>query len=695
MGLNILDIFGEYVFNDNIMKQRLPDNIYKNLKRSILENLPLDNDIAETVATVMKSWAMEKGATHFTHWFQPMTNITAGKHDSFLSKKLNGDISLEFSGKELTKGEPDASSFPNGGIRNTFEARGYTAWDCKSPAFVRNNSLYIPTAFCAYTGEALDAKTPLLRSMEIISQQAMRLLKIFGSKNTEYVTSTVGAEQEYFLIDRKMYDSRLDLKICGRTLFGSKPVKGQEMDDHYCGRIRLRVANFMNQLDEALWKLGVASKTKHNEVAPAQHELASIYSCANIACDNNQLIMEIMREVAKKNDLACLLHEKPFNGVNGSGKHNNWSLSTNTGQNLLEPGSTPYQNIRFLIFLCAIITAVDTHGDLFRISSATASNDLRLGGNEAPPTIVSIYLGQELTQILQNIANGNLNKDSEQNFLKLGVSTIPKVIRDNSDRNRTSPFAFTGNKFEFRMVGSAASVAFSSYVINTTVAQAMKEISNRLENCKNFDNEINQIITDTMNNHGKVIFNGNSYAEEWVQQAKERNLFNLTNTVDAIKEFNSKKNIELFENCKVLTQSEIKSRYQIMLENYIKTIQIESNTMIEMVNKQILPSCIKYIGKLAEANNNLKQSNVTNDSINNILLDLSTNIQNIYINLNKLIENSKNYPRHMDKLNLAIYYRDKVMTQMTELRKTVDYMENKVDKEDWPIPGYTNILYQI
>ena len=539
--------FGCKVFNDAVMCEKLSKNTYKSLRRSIDLGLPLEPEVADVVATAMKDWAVELGATHFTHWFQPMTSFTAGKHDSFISPQKDGKVILEFSGKELIVGEPDASSFPNGGLRNTFEARGYTSWDCTSPAFVRDNTLYIPTAFYSYTGEALDTKTPLLRSMEALNKQALRVLKAFGNKTATHVTPTVGAEQEYFLIDREKYEQRLDLKLCGRTLLGAKPPKGQEMEDHYCGRIRLRVASFMKQLDEALWELGVTSKTEHNEAAPAQHELAPVFESVNVACDHNQLTMEVMREVAKKNGLACLLHEKPFDGVNGSGKHNNWSLSTNDGQNLLDPGKTPYENLQFLVFLSAVIIGVDKYADLLRMSAANTGNDFRLGGHEAPPTIISIFLGEQLTHVLENIADGANPDQTPSCVLETGVATLPKLPKDDSDRNRTSPFAFTGNKFEFRMVGSSASISIANYALNTIVADSLLEIADRLENCADFDGEIQKIVRDAIKTHGKVIFNGNNYTDDWVVEAEKRGLPNLSNTFDAIGAMVEPKNIALME----------------------------------------------------------------------------------------------------------------------------------------------------
>lgn len=693
MNNNIEDFFGTMVFNDYTMKKSLPKTIYESLNKSITENLPLKSDVADVVAVAMRDWAIEKGATHFTHWFQPMTNITAGKLDSFISLQKDGNVIIDFSGKELIKGEPDASSFPNGGIRNTFEARGYTAWDCTSPAFVRDQTLYIPTTFCSYTGEALDTKTPLLRSMEVISKQAMRLISIFGT-TAKSVFPTVGAEQEYFLIDRSKYEKRLDLKICGRTLFGNKSIKGQEMGDHYFGRIKLRVSNFMKELDEELWRLGVPSKTKHNEVAPAQHELAPIFTKANIACDNNQIIMETMRIVAKKNGLACLLHEKPFKDINGSGKHNNWSLSTDEGVNLFEPGNSPYENMQFLLFLCSVIKAVDEYGDLLLTAISTAGNDHRLGSSEAPPSIISIFLGDDLKNILNDISNGNDNSSYNCDFLKTGISTAPSLTKDNSDRNRTSPFAFTGNKFEFRMVGSSASVAFSTYIINTIVAKSLNYIADRLENCENFDLEVKSIIRDIIKDHKNVIFNGNNYTQSWIQLAKNRNLYVSENTVDSIENFISKKNISILEEFNILSKSEIYSRYEIMLENYCNTIHIEANTIIDIVNKQILPSSIKYMGDLSFSYNQTKIAGVTNMYTKDLIFKISENINFISNQIKNLSDFISNYG-YESPIEKATHYRDIIGPNINLVRKYADELEEIVDSKTWDIPGYTDILYNI
>lgn len=693
---NVMKDFGCLVFNDAVMMERLPHATYKSLRRSIDLALPLDPEIADIVAAVMKDWAIENQATHFTHWFQPMTGITAGKHESFISPKKNDKIILEFSGKELIKGEPDASSFPNGGLRNTFEARGYTAWDCTSPAFIRGNSLYIPTAFCSYNGEALDAKTPLLRSMEILSEQAMRILKLFGNTTTTHVIPTVGAEQEYFLIDREAYEKRLDLKICGRTLFGTKPPKGQEMDDHYCGRIRIRIAEYMKQLDEVLWKLGVPSKTKHNEVAPAQHELAPIFESCNVATDHNQLIMEMMRIVAKKNHLACLLHEKPFAHVNGSGKHNNWSMSTNDGVNLFDPGKTPYENIQFLIFLCAVIRSVSLYPELLRMTTASVGNDRRLGAQEAPPNIISIFLGEHLTKILFAIAQGNEQRETEDVSLELksNVSTLPSLPKDDTDRNRTSPFAFTGNKFEFRMVGAASSIATANFVLNTIVADSLKTFADILENSNDFDASIQKIISDTVKNHGKVIFNGNGYTNEWAQKAKELGLPDIPDTVEAAKAYIQEKNVALFERFGILTSSGCQARYEIMLERFSKIIHIEAHTMIEMVRRHILPALIKYVGMVGSTVERLESSTVHNDYLLSHLAKLSQSISDI-AQSTEILENQMSYAEEENYLQQAVYYRDKVLAQMEKLRHNVDEVEGLVGKEYWPIPNYTDLLYRV
>lgn len=687
--------FGCKVFNDRVMRDKLSKGTYQSLRRSIDEGHPLEPAVAEVVASAMKDWAVEQGATHFTHWFQPMTTFTAGKHDSFITPTKEGLGILEFSGKELIVGEPDASSFPNGGLRNTFEARGYTSWDCTSPAFVREGTLYIPTAFYAYTGEALDTKTPLLRSNEAVNKQALRVLRAFGNTSATRVSPTVGAEQEYFLIDREKYEQRLDLKLCGRTLFGARPAKGQEMEDHYCGRIRLRVRQFMRDLDEALWELGVPAKTEHNEAAPAQHELAPVFGAVNVACDHNQLTMEVMREIAKKNGLACLLHEKPFQGVNGSGKHNNWSLSTNDGQNLLDPGKTPYENMQFLVFLSAVICAVDDYADLLRMSAANAGNDFRLGGHEAPPGIISIFLGEQLTDVLEHIAQGDVIDQTPSCVLETGVATLPKLPKDGSDRNRTSPFAFTGNKFEFRMVGSSASVATSSYILNTIVAESLCKIADRLEKCNDFDAEIQKIVQETVRDHGRIIFNGNNYTEEWVQEAAKRGLPNFNNTVDAITAMTAPKNIAVMEKHHVMSGAECHSRYEIMLENYCKIINIEAATMCEMMRRQILPAAIHYAGGLARSFSELKAAGIENTSIRELANRISTGVSEADATVSRLEDALETCTGIVDMLENARFHRDTIRSIMQELRDISDRMERFVSAEEWPIPTYADLLYRV
>ena len=687
--------FGSRVFNDRVMRDKLSKGTYLSLRRSIDEGHPLEPAVAEVVASAMKDWAVEQGATHFTHWFQPMTTFTAGKHDSFIAPTKEGLGILEFSGKELIVGEPDASSFPSGGLRNTFEARGYTSWDCTSPAFVREGTLYIPTAFYAYTGEALDTKTPLLRSNEAVNKQALRVLRAFGNTQATRVSPTVGAEQEYFLIDREKYEQRLDLKLCGRTLFGASPAKGQEMEDHYCGRIRLRVRQFMRDLDEALWELGVPCKTEHNEAAPAQHELAPVFEAVNVACDHNQLTMEVIREVAKKNGLACLLHEKPFQGVNGSGKHNNWSLSTNDGQNLLDPGKTPYENMQFLVFLSAVISAVDDYADLLRMSAANAGNDFRLGGHEAPPGIISIYLGEQLTDVLEHIAHGDVVDQTPSGILETGVATLPKLPRDGSDRNRTSPFAFTGNKFEFRMVGSSASVAISSYVLNTIVADALCKIADRLERCTDFDAEIQKIVQETVRDHGRIIFNGNNYTDEWVEEAARRGLPNLHNTVDAITAMIAPKNIAVMERHHVMSSAECHSRYEIMLENYCKILNIEAATMCEMSRRQILPAAIRFTGGLAESFSSLKAAGIENRSVRDLAQLLSDDISEADRLTGELERALERCAESADLLENARYHRDCIRRLMEKLREVADRMEKFVAASEWPIPTYADLLYRV
>ncbi|WP_024834071.1 glutamine synthetase III [Ruminiclostridium josui] len=694
----ISQIFGSNVYNDTVMRERLPKATYKALKKTIDEGLPLDFEIAEVVASSMKDWAIEKGATHYTHWFQPMTGITAEKHDSFINPTDDGKVILEFSGKELIKGEADGSSFPSGGLRATFEARGYTAWDCTSPAFIKNNTLYIPTAFCSYTGETLDKKTPLLRSMECLSKNAVRLLKLFGNENVTRVTPTVGPEQEYFLIDKKMYDKRKDLIFTGRTLFGSKAPKGQEMDDHYYGSIKPRVSAFMKDLDHELWKLGISAKTEHNEVAPAQHELAPIFTTANIATDHNQLVMELLKTVALRHGLVCLLHEKPFAGVNGSGKHNNWSLTTNDGQNLFDPGKTPHENAQFLIFLCAVIKAVDEYADLLRLSASNPGNDHRLGANEAPPAIISIFLGDDLTKILDQIVSGEDIETNGIEKLKVGVKTLPALRKDTTDRNRTSPFAFTGNKFEFRMVGSSASIASPNFFLNTIVAHVLEEFADRLEKAKDFSKEVNNIIKDVVKENGRVIFNGNGYSDEWVKEAEKRGLPNIKSYVEAIACLLKEKNMAVMEKHNVFSRVEMHSRYEISLEKYIKTINIEAMTMLEMAKRQLLPACIKFETEIAKSINEIKNCGIEADlSANTELLNETASFVSQFKKEISLLENSLSKAQHSfeDTFEQAMFYRNDVFARMEALRKVADELERIVDSNIWPIPTYADILFNI
>ena len=692
----LIDIYGSNVFNDSVMRQSLPKETYKSLRKTIEEGLPLDPQVAEVVASTMKDWAISKGATHFTHWFQPMTSITAEKHDSFISPTPDGRVLMEFSGKELIKGEPDASSFPSGGLRATFEARGYTAWDYTSPAFVKDNSLYIPTAFASYTGEALDKKTPLLRSMDALNRQALRILRILGDKTTKRVTTTVGPEQEYFVIDKKLFDQREDLILTGRTLFGAKPAKGQEMEDNYLGQLGDRISAFMSDLDTELWKLGVAAKTKHNEVAPAQHELAPLFTTTNIATDHNQLTMETMRKVALRHGLVCLLHEKPFAGINGSGKHNNWSMATNDGQNLLEPGKTPHENIQFLLFLSATIKAVDDYADLLRVAAASPGNDHRLGANEAPPAIISIFLGEQLTDILDQIEAGGATKSKSGSSMNLGTTSLPALSKDTTDRNRTSPFAFTGNKFEFRMVGSMQSIAQANFVLNTIVAESLCQFADRLEKSKNVNKEINTIILEVIKDHKRVIFNGNNYTDEWVAEAKKRGLPNIRNTVDAIAAIRAEKNLALMEKHCVLSRIEMESRCEIQYEIYIKTVNIEGLTMVEMSKRQILPAVIRYKTTLASSINSILSAGGNADVEKALFTSISESTIAFSANLAKLEkEIEKAAGLHGNTKAQAVAYRDTVFKTMGELRKDADTLETMVDADYWPIPTYSKLLFNI
>jgi glutamine synthetase len=692
----LTEIFGSNVFNEATMKECLPKATYKALKKTLDLGTPLDPTVAEVVANAMKDWAVDKGATHFTHWFQPMTSITAEKHDSFISPTADGKVIMEFSGKELIKGEPDASSFPSGGLRATFEARGYTAWDCTSPAFIKDDTLCIPTAFCSYTGEALDKKTPLLRSMEAISKQAVRVLGLLGNTTSTKVITTVGPEQEYFLIDKKSYDARKDLILTGRTLFGAKPSKGQELDDHYFGALKGRVLAYMKELDNELWKLGVLSKTKHNEVAPAQHELAPIFTTTNIATDHNQLVMETMKKVALRHELVCLLHEKPFAGINGSGKHNNWSMSTNDGQNLLEPGHTPHENEQFLVFLCAVIKAVDEYADLLRITAANPGNDHRLGANEAPPAIISMFLGDQLTDILEQIENGGAKSSKTGGELRIGVTTLPPLPKDSTDRNRTSPFAFTGNKFEFRMVPSSASIAGPNFILNTIVSESLSQIADSLEKAEDVHKEVQVMLEGILKDHKKIIFNGNNYTEEWVEEAEKRGLRNIGSTVDATKALIADKNVKVLEKHGVLSKIELESRYEIVLENYIKTINIEAQTMLEMSKRQILPAAIEFSGKLSDSYNKVIATGLKVDTT--VIGDLLANILTITNSFNDNIQKLEAFTEKAaglegDIFEIACYYRDVVFAEMAALRIDGDKLETIIEEELWPMPTYGDILF--
>jgi glutamine synthetase len=691
------EMFGSLVFNDFVMKQRLPKETYKALQKTIQDDLSLDIGIANVVANAMKDWAIEKGATHFTHWFQPLTGITAEKHDSFITPTADGKVLMEFSGKELVKGEPDASSFPSGGLRATFEARGYTAWDPTSPAFIKGTTLCIPTAFCSYGGEALDKKTPLLRSMQALNKQALRILRLFGNTTATSVKTTVGPEQEYFLIDKSVYDQRKDLIYTGRTLFGAMPPKGQELEDHYFGTIKTRVSAFMTELNEELWKLGVLAKTQHNEVAPAQHELAPIFSTTNIATDHNQLTMELMQRLAKKHDMVCLLHEKPFEGVNGSGKHNNWSLSTDTGINLLEPGETPYENAQFLLFLCAVIKAVDEYQDLLRISVASAGNDHRLGANEAPPAIVSMFLGEELTGIIEAIDSDSAYDAKAKTLMKIGVNVLPHFPKDTTDRNRTSPFAFTGNKFEFRMLGSSLSIAGPNIFLNTAVAESLKQYADALEKAEDFNLALQMLIKDTIAKHKRIIFNGNGYDDAWVAEAEKRGLLNLKTTPDCMAYVLNEKNVKLLTSHNVLTKTELHSRYDISLESYCKVLNIEALTMLDMTNKDILPAVSAYAKELSETALAKKSFIAGADCTyeEKTVEKLSALSGTLYLKmceLKKALCGTKNIP---DLGEQSFYYKDHVLPAMEELRKAADELETITAKEYWPFPSYGDMLFSV
>ncbi len=695
---NVPGIFGSMVFNEATMKERLPKATYKALQKTIQNGDPLDINVANIVANAMKDWAIEKGCTHFTHWFQPMTGITAEKHDSFINPTDDGNVIMEFSGKELIKGEPDASSFPSGGIRATFEARGYTAWDPTSYAFVRDGSLYIPTAFCSYTGEVLDKKTPLLRSMERISTEAVRVLKLFGKNDVTRVNTTVGPEQEYFLVDKELYDQRKDLIFTGRTLFGAKAPKGQELEDHYFGAIKTRVAAFMKELDEELWKLGIFAKTKHNEVAPSQHELAPIFTTTNLATDHNELTMEIMKKVAENHGLVCLLHEKPFAGVNGSGKHNNWSISTNTGENLLDPGKNPAGNTQFLLFLAAVIKGVDEYQDLLRVSVASAGNDHRLGANEAPPAIISMFLGDELQGVLDAIEEGKPYESAGKNRMQMGVDVLPDFMKDTTDRNRTSPFAFTGNKFEFRMLGSSLNIACPNIMLNTIVAEELQQFADLLEKAEDFDSAVMELIRKTIKEHKRIIFNGNNYADEWVQEAEKRGLLNLKTLPEAMAHYVSQKNIDLFEKHNVYTAKETRARCEIQLDNYSKVINIEALTMLDMAKKDILPSVSAYVRELTDtalAKKSLSASistKVEEDLVNGLsqkLLCFANKIEELE---NALI-GVADY--ESDPQKCAEYYCNTVFAKMQELRAIGDEMETETASDYWPYPTYGDLLFSV
>ncbi len=700
MAQSIPEMYGSLVFNDKVMRSKLPKDMYKALKKTIENGTHLELDVANSVAVAMKEWATENGATHYTHWFQPMPNVTAEKHDSFISPTGDGQVIMDFSGKELVKGEPDASSFPSGGLRATFEARGYTAWDPTSPAFIKDKTLYIPTAFCSYSGEALDKKTPLLRSMDVLNKEAVRILHILGNKEVRHINTTVGPEQEYFLVDKDLYKKRKDLIFCGRTLLGASAPKGQEMEDHYFGALKPRVAAYMHDLDEELWKLGIPAKTKHNEVAPAQHELAPVFDTTNVAVDHNQLTMEIMKKVADKHNMVCLLHEKPFEGINGSGKHNNWSMSTDTGVNLLDPGKTPAENTQFLVFLVAVIKAVDDYADLLRVSVASAGNDHRLGANEAPPAIVSIFLGDELTDILKSIENDTFFNNKHAVQMDIGAKVLPHFTKDTTDRNRTSPFAFTGNKFEFRMLGSAASVANPNIVLNTAVAEVLSEFSAALKDVpeEEMESAVHALLKKTIEDHKRIIFNGNGYTDEWVEEAEKRGLYNLKTTPDALPHFVDEKNIALFTKHGIFTKEELFSRYEIWLENYYKTINIESNTLAEIIQKQVIPSVFTYVEKLADTAA-VKKSVVADVSVASeaaLISKLSTLADTMTKDLETLkADTAKALAASDDVLACAKAYQETVLEDMDTLRKSADEAEALIPDELLPYPTYDELLFSI
>ena len=701
MGHSIPEIYGSLVFNDKIMREKLPKDMYKALKKTIENGTHLELDVANSVAVAMKEWALEHGATHYTHWFQPMTNFTAEKHDSFISPTVDGQVIMDFSGKELVKGEPDASSFPSGGLRATFEARGYTAWDPTSPAFIKDRTLYIPTAFCSYSGEALDKKTPLLRSMDTLNKEAVKILRLLGNTDVKHINTTVGPEQEYFLVDKDLYNKRKDLIFCGRTLVGAPAPKGQEMEDHYFGTLKPRVSAYMHDLDEELWKLGIPAKTKHNEVAPAQHELAPVFDTTNVAVDHNQLTMEIMKKVAAKHNMVCLLHEKPFEGINGSGKHNNWSMSTDTGVNLLDPGKTPAENTQFLVFLVAVINAVDDYADLLRISVASAGNDHRLGANEAPPAVVSIFLGDELTEVLKAIENDEFFVGHGAVQMDIGAKVLPHFVKDNTDRNRTSPFAFTGNKFEFRMLGSSSSVANPNIILNTAVAESLRQFYEKLKDvpAEQMESAVHELLKQTIIDHKRVIFNGNGYTDEWIEEAEKRGLYNLVSTPDALPHFIDEKNEKLLTSHHIFTDAELHSRYEIKMENYVKTLHIEANTLVEIIQKDLLPSITTYMEKLAQTAS-LKKSVVPGISVS-AEASLLSRLTELAETMTKDLETLKadtamaEYEVDKDLLKSAKLYQSVVLTDMEKVRVSADAAEALIPDSILPYPTYGKLLFSI
>ena len=701
MAKNIPELYGSLVFNDKIMREKLPKDMYKALKKTIENGTHLELDVANSVAVAMKEWALEHGATHYTHWFQPMTNFTAEKHDSFISPTVDGQVIMDFSGKELVKGEPDASSFPSGGLRATFEARGYTAWDPTSPAFIKDRTLYIPTAFCSYSGEALDKKTPLLRSMDTLNKEAVKILHLLGNTDVKHINTTVGPEQEYFLVDKDLYNKRKDLIFCGRTLVGAPAPKGQEMEDHYFGTLKPRVSAYMHDLDEELWKLGIPAKTKHNEVAPAQHELAPVFDTTNVAVDHNQLTMEIMKKVAAKHNMVCLLHEKPFEGINGSGKHNNWSMSTDTGVNLLDPGKTPAENTQFLVFLVAVIKAVDDYADLLRISVASAGNDHRLGANEAPPAVVSIFLGDELTEVLEAIENDTFFAGHGAVQMDIGAKVLPHFVKDNTDRNRTSPFAFTGNKFEFRMLGSSSSVANPNIILNTAVAESLRQFYAELKDvpAEEMESAVHNLLKKTIIDHKRVIFNGNGYTDEWLAEAEKRGLYNLVSTPDALPHFVDEKNEKLLTSHHIFTDAELHSRYEIKLENYVKTLHIEANTLVEIIQKDLLPSITTYMEKVAQTAA-LKKSVVPDISVSaeaSLLTKLTELSEKMTKDLETLKEDTAmaEYEVGKDLLKSAKLYQSVVLTDMEKVRESADAAETLIPDSILPYPTYGKLLFSI